>query len=74
MRDFTLPLLIVAVVTLWSVWREYGGDNRRDAKWLAAFRGRPSPAGGRGSGGVFGSASSVLKAASSARNCFAEAS
>ncbi len=46
MRDFTLPLLIVAVVTLWSAWREYAGDNQPDAKWLSAFGAGTMLAGG----------------------------
>jgi len=37
MPEYALPLLIVAAVTLWSAWREYACDNRRDAKLLSAF-------------------------------------
>lgn len=36
MSDYAFMIALLAAVTLLGAWREYAGDNRRDAKLLAA--------------------------------------
>ena len=37
MAEYALPILALAALILWTAWREYASDNRRDAKLLSAF-------------------------------------
>ncbi len=36
MSDYALPIASLGVLILFCAWREYAGDNRRDAKLMAA--------------------------------------
>ncbi len=36
MSNYALAIGLIAAIVLYSAWREYANDNRRDAKLLAA--------------------------------------